>query len=65
VTNVTTVGIDLAKNVFSLHGVDAHGNVLMRRTISRSKLLNAEETRPKAAEQMRSSEAADAIRLQE
>ena len=23
--NVTTIGIDLAKNVFSLHGVDAHG----------------------------------------
>ena len=23
--NVTTVGIDLAKNVFSLHGVDASG----------------------------------------
>jgi len=21
----TTVGIDLAKNVFSVHGVDAHG----------------------------------------
>src|SRR5882757_954288 len=38
VSNVTTVGIDLAKNVFSLHGVDSHGQVLMRRTISRSKL---------------------------
>ena len=22
---ITTVGIDLAKNVFSVHGVDAHG----------------------------------------
>lgn len=39
-SNVTTVGIDLAKNVFSLHGVDSHGNVLVRRTISRSKLLS-------------------------
>lgn len=25
---VTTVGIDLAKNVFSLHGVNASGKVL-------------------------------------
>jgi hypothetical protein len=24
VMNVTTIGIDLAKNTFSLHGVDAH-----------------------------------------
>ena len=24
-TNVTTVGIDLAKNVFSVHGVDKAG----------------------------------------
>jgi transposase len=40
VSDVTTVGIDLAKNVFSLHGVDSHGNVLVRRTISRSKLLS-------------------------
>jgi transposase len=31
--NVTTVGIDLAKNVFSLHGVDAGGAVVLRRTV--------------------------------
>lgn len=36
--NVTTVGIDLAKNVFSVHGVDAQGAVVVRRTISRNKL---------------------------
>jgi transposase len=40
VSKVTTLGIDLAKNVFSLHGVDSHGNVLVRRTIGRSKLLS-------------------------
>jgi hypothetical protein len=38
VSNVTTVGIDLAKNVFALHSVDSHGNVLVHRAISRSKL---------------------------
>jgi len=36
--NVTTVGIDLAKSVFSLHGVDAKGKVVLRRTVSRAKL---------------------------
>jgi len=37
--NVTTVGIDLAKNVFSAHGVDAHGKLVLKKTVSRSKLL--------------------------
>ena len=35
---VTTVGIDLAKNVFSLHGVDAHGKVALKRTVRRAQL---------------------------
>jgi transposase len=39
VTNVTTVGIDLAKNVFSVHGVDAHGDVVLRKTLGRARLL--------------------------
>lgn len=37
--NVTTVGIDLAKNVFSVHGVDQHGKVVLKKTVSRGKLL--------------------------
>lgn len=37
-SNVTTVGIDLAKNVFSVHGVDASGEVLLRKAVSRAKL---------------------------
>jgi transposase len=36
--NVTTVGIDLAKNLFSLHGVDGRGAVLLRKTVSRARL---------------------------
>lgn len=35
---VSTLGIDLAKNTFSLHGVDAQGVVTVRRTVSRGKL---------------------------
>lgn len=38
--DMTTVGIDLAKNVFSVHGVDAHGKVLLKKTVSRGKLLD-------------------------
>lgn len=37
--NVTTVGIDLAKNVFSLHGVDGAGVVVLRKTVSRARLV--------------------------
>lgn len=36
---VTTVGIDLAKNVFSLHGVDGAGKTVLRRTVRRDRLL--------------------------
>jgi transposase len=36
--NVTTVGIDLAKNLFSMHGVDANGREVLRRTVRREQL---------------------------
>lgn len=39
--NVTTIGIDLAKNVFSLHGVDAHGKTVLKKTVSRAKLMQS------------------------
>ena len=38
---VTTVGIDLAKNVFSLHGVDRLGAVVLKKTLRRDQLLQA------------------------
>lgn len=44
--NVTTIGIDLAKNTFSLHGVDAHGKALLRQKLSRSKLLSTLAQQP-------------------
>lgn len=37
--NITTLGIDLAKNVFQLHGVDAKGKTLIRKKLIRAKLL--------------------------
>lgn len=38
-SEMTSVGIDLAKNVLSVHGVDAHGKVGLRKTVSRGKLI--------------------------
>ena len=34
--SVTAIGIDLAKNMFHLHGVDADGRVVLRRKTSRT-----------------------------
>jgi hypothetical protein len=35
----TTIGLDIAKHVFQLHGADAAGHVLFRKRITRVKLL--------------------------
>ena len=36
---VSTLGIDLAKNIFQLHGVDKRGKVVLSRRVSRGKLM--------------------------
>ncbi len=36
---VTTVGLDIAKRVFQLHGVDAAGQVVIRRKLRRDGVL--------------------------
>jgi transposase len=38
-SSVTVVGLDLAKNVFQLHGVDARGAVVVARAVRRGQLL--------------------------
>ena len=38
--DVAVVGVDLAKSVFQVHGIDAQGQVVLRRKLSRSKLLS-------------------------
>src|SRR5499426_2961855 len=37
---VSTIGLDIAKSVFQVHGVDAVGAVVMRKRISRTKVLD-------------------------
>jgi hypothetical protein len=36
---VTTLGIDLAKNVFQLHGCDAKGRPVLRKQLTRKQML--------------------------
>jgi transposase len=35
----TTIGLDIAKHVFQVHGANATGHVLFRKRITRAKLL--------------------------
>lgn len=35
---ITTVGIDLAKNVFQVHGVDEHGKAVLRKQLRRDQV---------------------------
>ena len=36
---ITTIGLDIAKSVFQVHGVDAAGQVVVRRQLKRRYLL--------------------------
>src|ERR1700693_197700 len=37
--NITTIGLDLAKNVFQIHAVDQAGSVVMRKRLRRGQVL--------------------------
>ena len=36
---ITTIGLDLAKNVFQVHGVDAAGQAVVRKSLRRSQMV--------------------------
>ena len=38
--NVTTMGIDLAKNVFQVHGMDGHGKATLRKQLKRAQVMS-------------------------
>jgi transposase len=40
VKNITTVGLDLAKNVFQAHGVDERGKAVLRKTLKRTEMAS-------------------------
>ena len=35
---ITTIGVDLAKHVFQVHGVDAHGKTVLRKQLRREQM---------------------------
>jgi transposase len=39
--NLSRVGVDLAKNVYQLHGVDRHGKTVWKRRLRRGQWLQA------------------------
>ncbi|TCM72135.1 IS110 family transposase [Rhodovulum steppense] len=45
-SEVSTIGVDLAKNVFQLHGVDAEGRPVLRRQLRRSQMLEVFQNLP-------------------
>ena len=36
---IVTIGLDIAKSVFQVHGVDASGAIVVRRRLTRGKVL--------------------------
>ena len=36
---ITTIGIDLAKNVFQVHSVDARGKTALRKQLKRGQMI--------------------------
>ena len=38
---ISRVGVDLAKNVFQIHGADSHGKAVWKRKLSREKWIEA------------------------
>ena len=38
---ISRVGVDLAKNVFQIHGTDAHGKTVWKRKLTREKWIEA------------------------
>lgn len=37
--DITTIGVDLAKRVFAVHGVDQHGKTVLRKTLQRKQMV--------------------------
>ena len=44
---ITTVGLDIAKSVFQVHGIDTAGNVVVRRRLTRGRVLAFFEKLPR------------------
>ena len=45
--DITTIGIDIAKRIFQLHGIDKNGRVVLKKKLIRDQLLNYMANLPK------------------
>lgn len=45
--NVTTIGIDIAKRIFQIHGVNANGKMVLKKKLMRGQVLNFMSNLPK------------------
>jgi transposase len=45
-SEITTVGIDLAKNVFQIHAVDEHGRAVLNKSFRRKQIAEFFANRP-------------------
>ena len=45
--NITTIGIDIAKRIFQLHGIDKNGKVVLKKKLMRDQVLNYMANLPK------------------
>ena len=43
---ITTIGLDIAKNLFQVHGTDAQGRPVLKRRLARAKVLEFFATLP-------------------
>ena len=46
-TEISTIGLDIAKQVFQIHGVDAWGRVVLRSKIVRARLIEFFSSQPR------------------
>jgi transposase len=37
--NITTIGLDIAKNIFQVHGVDRNGKAVLHKQLKRNQVL--------------------------
>ena len=60
---ITTIGLDLAKHWFQIHGVDAAGKLVVKRRLRRAEVIGFCDARQKAREGRRARQQDRADRL--
>jgi transposase len=45
-SEIATIGLDLAKHVFQVHGIDAEGTTVLRKRLRRGQVLQGIPERP-------------------